>query len=60
MEKYTTQAKLDKIKNDKEITQEAKQKEEEKEVLSSGDYALTEAINNLINKIEHARLSFIR
>lgn len=56
-EKYTTQAKIDKIpKEEKELLE----KENKKQPLSNDAYAIGEMIENLINKIEHARVSSLR
>lgn len=50
LEKYTTQEKIDK---------DTEGKEDKKTILSNDAYAISELVDNLINKIEQVRLNLI-
>jgi hypothetical protein len=56
MDKYTTQDKILAI-DDKDLT--AKTAEEAKTIISNDAYAVADLIKQLIDKVEHARLSLI-
>lgn len=57
LDKYTTN---EKIIADTLLKEEEKTGEDKKTILSTDAFALREVIADLINKIEHTRLSLIR
>ena len=54
-EKYTTSEKIQ-----KETDKDLKEKEQKKTQVTNDAFAIGEMIENLISKIEHARISFLR
>jgi len=55
MEAYTTAEKIEALIDDSE----SQKIEEAKTIISNDAFAITDLLNKLINKIEHARISLI-
>jgi hypothetical protein len=59
LKEYTTEAILAKVQADKDATIDEKIEEAEKIKVSNEAFAICDLINQLIKKIEHARISSI-
>jgi hypothetical protein len=57
MMNYTTTAQKDKIVADKEVSQEVKDEEAKKTIISNDAFAVCDFIEQLIKKAEHLRLN---
>jgi len=60
MEKYTTLTIKEAISHDKDISQELKDKEERKTIISNEAFAICDFIEKLINKMEQVRSASMR
>jgi hypothetical protein len=59
MKDYTTTALQEKIVADKEVSQEIKDEEAKKTIISNDAFAVCDFIEQLIKKAEHLRISSI-
>jgi hypothetical protein len=60
MEKYTTQTEKEKIINDKEISQEEKDKENKKTILSDDAFAVCDIIESLTSSINKLKFALMK